>query len=71
MEEDAARFAGAFLVEPLDFEDEAAVFLAAGFLRLEPEGVELLLERLLGFFGVAMATHYSDGTGNGRRYPTA
>jgi hypothetical protein len=43
--EAAVRFAGDFRVRPPDFED-ADLFLAAGFF-------------LLGFLGVAMATHYS------------
>ena len=56
------RFAGALRVEPVDFvdfDDAEEVFLAAGFFLPELEAVERLFERLLGFFGVAIPTHYS------------
>jgi len=50
------RFAGAFSFAADDFADEAEVFLAAGFLGAP---LELDFGRLLGFFGVATAAHYS------------
>ena len=56
---DALLFAGDFRVLPLDFEDAAVVFRAVGFFFPALEPVERLFERLLGFLGVAMATHYS------------
>ena len=58
---DAARFAGALRVEPVAFDEAAEAFFAVGFLRLELERDELDFERLLGFFGVAMAADYSEG----------
>jgi hypothetical protein len=54
-----ARFAGALRVDPVDFDDAEEVFLAAGFFLPELDEVERLFERLLGFFGVAIPTHYS------------
>jgi hypothetical protein len=53
------RFAGAFRFAAVDFDDVAEVFLAAGFLRPALAREELDFELLLGFFGVAIAAHYS------------
>jgi hypothetical protein len=53
------RFAGLFPFAGVDLEDEAEVFLAAGFFLPALERVELVFERLLGFFAGAMTTHYS------------
>jgi hypothetical protein len=54
---EAERFAGAFRVVPDDFE-AAEVFLVAGFFLAPLERFELDVERLLGFFGVAMPANY-------------
>src|SRR3954447_4270730 len=69
-EAEAVRLSGAFRVDavdpderaavlPFDLEEEAEAFLAAGFFLEVPELVERDFARLLGFFVVAMTTHYS------------
>jgi hypothetical protein len=55
-------------VEPDDFEDAEAVFLAAGFFPPLLEREEELFERLLGFFGVAMDDDYLEALRIRRRF---
>jgi hypothetical protein len=68
LDAEAARFAGALRVEPEDFDDAEVVFRVAGFFFAELEREAPLCERLLGFFGVAMARNYSEAHRIERRF---
>jgi len=58
VEPEDARLAGALRAPPVDFDAEPELLRAAGFFLPALELVERDFERLLGFFGVAIPTHY-------------
>jgi hypothetical protein len=55
-----AGLAGALRVFPVAFAAEAELLRVAGFFLPALEPVERDFARLLGFFGVAIPTHYSE-----------